>query len=341
MLGTGLLLVGFVACTGDDPGVLGPPTVNLGIAVSALREGDISIAISTFDQGVAADSTSYDAAVGASFGALITGDLDRAEMLLAAAQPSADKRIPEILLRRAIVASRKGDMSAARRFAESSGLEPGMVLAAEAALAEGDAEGARALFSPIAEGSGVYADLAGSYLALLEDEDPIVSVLAESYAQWALGQRDLAVGGVEGLLLALPEDRPDRDSELMLWAARAASEGAPEVAINLLEVVRSTPAGQGWRIAATRAIAMCAKGDVASCIRTLDSLEESAPADGLLYARVTAALQLTPEHKSDALTLIGDKVSHAAARAALQFGEADLAKRLSPDGVFKRYLESR
>ncbi len=341
MLGSGLLLMGLIACGGDEPPEVQPDKVDLRQAVSALRAGEMAAALSTFDAGVAADPTSYDAAVGASFGALISGDLDRADALLAGVKVSAGQKSAEILLRRAVVASRKGDMAATRTFAESSGLEAGMVLAAEAALADGDPDGAIQLLTPIAEGSGVHADLAGAYMALLKDEDPIVAVLAEGYALWGLGQRSAAVSAVEGLILALPEDRTGRDAELMLWAARAASEGEPEVAIQLLESVRTAPAGQGWRIEATRAIALCAKGETATCIEKLKALEDNAPADGLLYARITAALQLGPEQKTEAVALIGERVSHASARAALRFGELEMAKRLSPDGMFKRYLESR
>ena len=84
MLGSGLLLMGVMACGGGDVADVQAPKVDLRQAVSALRAGEIGTALSTFEEGVAADPTSYDAAVGASFGALIAGDLDRAESLLAA-----------------------------------------------------------------------------------------------------------------------------------------------------------------------------------------------------------------------------------------------------------------
>jgi hypothetical protein len=271
----------------------------------------------------------------------LQGDLVRAEALLAKAQPHADDRIPDILLRRAMVALRNGDMNAARVHAEASGLEAGRVMAAEAAMVEGDSAGAIVLLNGISQESGPHGDLARSYLALLQSEDPIESGLAECYALWAVGQRTSAVQAAEGLLLALSEEAEARDATLMLWAARAASEGVGDTAIGLLDSVKSAPAGQGWRIPATRAVAHCAMGDVAQCKEGLAELEGSAPADGLLYARVTAALQLGPEHKGEAVALIGEKVSHATARAALRLGELDLAKRLAPEGLLQRTLFSR
>jgi hypothetical protein len=240
-----------------------------------------------------------------------------------------------------MLALRNGDMRAARAYAEASGLEAGQVLAAEAAMVEGDSVVATALLMGLSQESGAHGDLARSYLALLQSDDPIESGLAECYALWAVGQRIAAVQAAEGLLLALSEESKDRDAVLLLWAARAASEGEGDTAIGLLDSVKSAPAGQGWRILATRAVAHCAQGNLAECNEGLASLEGSAPADGLLYARVTAALQLGPEHKGEALALIGEKVSHATARAALRLGELDLAKRLAPEGLLQRTLFSR
>ncbi len=342
MVGTGLLLAGVLACGGgkESPDAAGPQ-VDLLSAVRALREGDLDAAMAGFNAGAVADPTSYDAAVGASYGALLKGDLVRADALLAKAQPHAGARTPDILLRRAMLALRGGNMRVARAHAEASGLEAGQVLAAEAAMVEGDSGGAITLLTGLSQESGPHGDLARSYLALLQSEDPIESGLAECYALWAVGQRTSAVQAAEGLLLALPEEGADRDAVLMLWAARAASEGVGEAALGLLDSVKSAPAGQGWRILATRAVARCANGDVAGCKDGLAELEGNAPADGLLYARVTAALQLGPEHKGEAVSLIGEKVSHATARAALRLGELDLAKRLAPEGLLQRTLFSR
>ncbi len=342
MVGTGLLLAGVLACGGgEEPSGAAGPQVDLLSAVRALREGDLDAAMAGFNAGAAANPGSYDAAVGASYGAMLQGDLVRAEALLANAQPHAGPRAPDILLRRAMVAVRGGDMEAARAHAEASGLEAGRVLAAEAAMVEGDLGGAISLLSGLSQESGPHGDLARSYLALLQSDDPIESGLAECYALWAVGQRTSAVQAAEGLLLALPEEDAERDATLMLWAARAASEGAGDAAIGLLDSVKSAPAGQGWRIPATRAVAHCAQGDVAGCREGLAGLDGNAPADGLLYARVTAALQLGPEHKGEAVALLGERVSHATARAALRLGELDLAKRLAPEGLLQRTLFSR
>ncbi len=310
-------------------------------ADALLVSGDLEGAIAAYEAALQANPTNVDAAIGVSYGAYLSNDLERADQILAGVEASAGDRLGEIKLRRALVALAAGDDSLLEH-AEASGTPAGTVLVAELALADGEQEEAIDLLIPLRELEGNIGTTARGYLSLLEDSDPSVAGLAENYALWALNERSVAVRSVEEVVKAMPEDSDRRSTELLLWAGRAVSEGETQVASNLIEAISFPPPGQAWRVMATRAIITCAEvdsmGDVnpADCIAGFDELEGKAPADGLLHARATAAM-LTTDAELVA-SLLPDHPNGASAMAAYNSGNLDLARQLAPSGLLAEHI---
>lgn len=309
-------------------------------ADALLATGDVTGALAGYEAALAADPADVDAAVGVAFGAYLADDLERADEVLAAAEPNAGERVGEIKLRRALVALASGDDSVGEH-AEASGLPAGKVLLAELALADGEQDEAVGLLTGVRETPGPVGDAADGYLTLLEDPDPSVAGLAENYALWALGERSVAVRSVEEVVKAMPEDSDRKATELLLWAGRAVSEGETQVASNLLEAISFPPPGQAWRVMATRAIITCADvangdGDPEACVAGFDELEGKAPADGLLHARATAAMLAGDGNLSG--RLLPDHPNAASAMAAYNSGDADLARQLAPSGLLSEHI---
>lgn len=335
------MLLGLLSMTGcfvlDMIG--GDDGAALQAADAKLSSGDVAGAVQDYEMLLAGDPGSVDAAVGVAYGAYVSGDLDRADSVLAAAESGAGERLGEIKLRRAMVALASGDTDALREHAAASNTPAGKVLVAEVALADGERDEALALLQDAAGAGGEVGAAAQGYLDLLEDEDPSVQGLAENYALWALGARSVAVKSVEEVVKSVPEDRERKSEELLLWAGRAAGEGETLVASSLLEAISFPPPGQAWRVPATRAIIDCADGEHDTCLTSFDELEGKAPADGLLHARATAAMlvddsdvvsQLLPEHPNAASAL-----------AAAMAGNDSMARSLAPSGLLAEHLNAR
>ncbi len=315
-----------------------PAVAAMTAADDQLKNGDIAGAADAYEAARAAHPGNLEAAIGAAFGAYGRGDLAQADQILAGAEAIAGERVGEVKLRRALVALRDGDTDLLREHAEASNTAAGLVLAAEVALADGEREEAGALLERASQVTGPIGTVAQGYVDLLQHDDPAVAGLAENYALWALGQRDVAVSSVEEVVKGLPEDYEGKSSELLVWAGRAASYGETQVASDLLEAIDFPPQGQAWRVLATRAIIHCAEGQVDNCQTMLDSLEGKAPADGLRHARATAVIALGGEDKDAAMAVLGSEASDAAARAALTLGEPSLAGSLATDAVMKNYI---
>lgn len=327
-----------VACSliGGEPE--DPAVAAIAAADAALKSGNIAGAADAYAAALVAHPGNLEAAIGAAFGAYTRGDLAAADQILAAAEAIAGERVGELKLRRALVAMRDGDTDVMREHAEASNTAAGLVLAAEVALADGEREEARALLDRAAQVSGTIGDVAKRYVGLLKHPDPAVAGLAENYALWALGQREVAVASVEEVVKGLPEDYEGKAEELLVWAGRSASFGETQVASNLLEAIDFPPQGQAWRMVATRAIIHCSEGEAEDCAAMLDSLDGKAPADGLQHARATAAIALGGEDRDAAVAVLGSSASDAAARAALVLGDPGLAGSLATDAVMKTYI---
>ncbi len=309
-------------------------------AEALLKAGDLPGAAAAYEAALAEHPTSVDVASGAAYLSLLTGDAAKADATLAAAEAEAKEALPQLKMRRALVAVRSGDLEKAKEHGTASGLPAGKLLAAEVNLADGERDAAKATLTEIQSTPGEVGALAGNYLALLADENPMVAGLCEAQALWILGERKVAVQSAEELVLNLPDDRKDRDELLMIWAGRAASVGEAAIARSLLDATIFPPEGQAWRKVATAAIASCAEGDGATCTSLFASLEGAAPEDGLADARATAAFLIADKDKEVASQLAGPYVSNAAARALFEAGGAAAAQEAAPGGILANWLKA-
>ncbi len=310
-------------------------------AMDRLRQGDVPGGLEALAAAQTAFPTSVDAAVGAAYGAYLKRDWDAADRLLAGVEATAAERKGEMTLRRALVALARGDLDQTRALGQASGHPAGALLAAEVALADGERDEARTLLTTAGASTDARVGAtARGYLDLLGDADPRVQGLSEAQALWALGNRQVAVRSVEELVKSLPEEYTSRSELLLLWAGRAAAAGTPQVASNLVESVEFPPAGQQWRVVATRAIIACAEGDGARCGSLLDGLADAAPPDGLADARATAAILLAAKDPEAAKTIAGDAPSAAVARALLAAGDAPSAADLLEGGPLDAFLSA-
>lgn len=307
-------------------------------AESRLKSGDLPGAADDYDAAAAAHPGQVDVATGAAFMALQRGNAEAADRFLADAEAEAGERLPEVKLRRALVALEVGELEQVKAHGLASGLPLGQLLAAEVALADGEREEAQGLLQPASGAGGEVGRTADAYLALLGAEDPLVAGMSEAQALWALGLRKVAVKSVEEVALNLPDTFAGRDEQLLLWAGRAATSGETQVARSLLDALIFPPEGQQWRKLATQGLVACAEGDGDTCVRTLASLEGTAPADGLADARATGAMLIGPTDPDAARKLAGPYVSNAAARALLEAGDVSAARESSPGGVLDSYL---
>lgn len=307
-------------------------------ADALLVAGDIPGGIAAYQAAAKDFPDSVDAAVGAAYGAYLVGDFAGADKLLAGVEGKVPERKGEVVLRRALVALAMGELDSVRSLGEASGLPAGKMLAAEVALADGERDKATELLNAARTDPGEVGVTAGQYLALLQDPDPRVQGLSEAQALWALGQRKVAVRSVEEIVKSIPEEREDKADILLLWAGRAASAGEPQIASNLVESIGLAPAGQQWRVIATRGIIACAEGDGPRCRSVMDGLEAAAPPEGLRDARATAAILLAEKDPGAAVEVLGSSQSAAAARAFLAAGDTASARRAVTAGPLSKYL---
>ena len=307
-------------------------------AKSALNKGEMDAASSKFEEALKAAPTSVDAAVGAAYMRSLKGDLDGADAALAGAEAAAGEKAGEIKLRRALIAMQKGDLDKVKELGNGSGLPAGKLLAAEAELADGNREQAKAILEGISADAGSVGATAKQYLALMADPNPLVAGLSETQALWALGQQKVAVRSVEELVKAYAESHEDGPEQILLWAGRAAALGEAEVAWRLLDAISVPPENQAWRVMATKGIAWCADGNAGECIKTFEQVKVMAPADGYVDARVTAANVIAGRDPATARQLLEGLQGDGAARVFLLLGDKQAAASVAADPFLKKQL---
>lgn len=319
-------------------GLLNDPSKAVAEGEAQLKAGDLAAATATWDGAAQKAPTNADAASAAAYGKVLAGDFAGADALLAAAEATAGDKAGDLKLRRALVAAEAGDLDKVKEYGAASGAPAGKLLAAEAELADGNRDAAKALLEDAKGGGGPVGDTATKYLELMSDGNPLVAGLSEAQALWALGQRRIAVRSVEELVKAYAESRDDGPDQLLLWAGRAATVGETDIAYSLLDAITVPPAGQNWRVMATRAIATCAEGKGAECVKMLDALQPAAPADGFVDARATAALALAEKDADGARALLDGYSGDAVARAFAAIGDKGAAAAAATDPVLKKQL---
>jgi len=318
---------------GGDPGLEA-----VEVARTQMKSGDIPAAAAAMEAAAQENPESLDAATGAAMAALLRGDADAADAHMARVQDAAGERKPEVLVRRAMIAQQAKDFDKMRQYGEASGLAPGLLLAGEAALVDGEREDAQALFERVLGGNA--EQTAQGYLRLLSNDDPIVAGLSEAQALWALGLRKVAVKSVDELLVLYPDSQGDRNEQLLVWSSRSAVVRQTATSRKLLSAMGVVNPDEKWRKGATLAIAACADGNGAECIRLFDGIEADAPADGLADAKVTAATLIGSGDPKTAKELVGEYMSEGAGRALWKAGAKNMAKSSTPSGPLLSFMES-
>ncbi len=339
-LGVLPLLTSFLLLAGCSliQGLMGDSKKTVSEADALLKAGDLSGATAMYDAALAKSPTDVDLAVGASYGHLLMGDTAKADSILAAAEADAKDKLGDVKLRRALVAMQMGDLDKVKEYASASGLPVGKLLAAEVNLADGDRDAAKVLLDAVATTPGEVGTTASAYLQLMGDPNALVGGLSEAQALWAVGKRKVAVRSVEDLVKAYAETREDGADQLLLWAGRAATVGETDISVNLLDAITVPPAGQAWRVQATRAMNACASGDGATCTSMFEAIKAIAPADGYVDARATAAVLLAPKDGAAAKALLDGYSGDAVARALAETGDSAGAANVAADPVFKKQL---
>jgi hypothetical protein len=336
----GAILLLSVGCGGDkeaNPGV----TLAGQDAAALLASGDVSGALSAWKQNYAEAPTLTKNAVGAAYASFLEGQFAEADAILAKAEPTAGDQLGGIRVRRTLIALEMGDNAKVLEFGKSSGTAEGQVLAAEAALCDSDWDSAKALLSPIRTAPAPVGTSASIYMERLEQADPVWGSLAEAEACWALGQRSWAVESISEVFEGLPTTWDNRAEEALVWAGRALREGQVDVAEGLLKNTKGIPAFQKWRLSATKAHVLCAKGDAKGCVRKLQALDPGSPALGRSHARAMGAFLLGSEHTDQAVGLLGEDQTLAAAYAAHAIGDSSEALRHAPSSFFKTVLKGQ
>ncbi len=307
-------------------------------AEAKLRSGDLTGAAAVYETAGKKAPTNVDLASGAAYVKLLSGDFAAADALLRATEATAGPRLGEVKLRRALVAMESGDLDKVKEFASASGLPAGQLLGAEVELADGNREEAKALFDAAKADPGAIGTTATAYLDLMQDANPLVAGLSEAQALWALGKRRIAVRSVEDLVKAYAETHEDGGDQLLLWAGRAAAVGETGITYSLLDSMTVPPAGQGWRVQATRAIATCVDGEAVKCQEMFAMLQPGAPADGFADAKTTAALAIAEKDAVTARALLEGVNGDAAARAWAAIGDKAMAASVASDSMFRSQL---
>ena len=340
----GAALLGTIAMSGCDAvsdlmgGADSKAVYDAGAA--SLRQGDLPAAADQWEQAQVANPEDVDVATGAAYTLLLKGDTSAADAALAAAEAKAGERLPEIQMRRALVALEAGNLDAVGKHARASGLPAGKLLAAEVAMADGEPDEAVELLSSVSGAGGELGALARRYLELLESDDSMVSGLCEAEALWALGVRKVAVQSADELVRGLSEDVEEKPELLLTWAGRAVSVKEADVAQGLLDPLTFPPDGMKWRMDAVQAMVYCVQGELEACQTSFDKVDKIGPGAGVADARATAAYLIADEHPEVAKALVGSIQTNAAARALLETGDAGAAKAASPGGVIDNYLEA-
>ena len=188
------------------------------------------------------------------------GLFHEADEELLRAQGAVPEAAAELSLRRALLASRQGDVEGVGVHGQASNTPVGDLFAAEVLLVDLQTEEAKRLLHRTADhGVGEVQKTAEHYLQWLDGDDPKLAALAEVTALWALGDWATACEEAEEVVKGL-HDEHLRRSESLLWASRAVAARQPDVAQGLLDDMDTPPEGQVWRFQAVQAMVWLADG---------------------------------------------------------------------------------
>ncbi len=340
----GILLLGALPLAGCDAitdligGEDGSAAYSAGEA--SLRAGDLPAAADQWEQAQVDHPGDVQVATGAAYSLLLKGDTDAADAALAAVEGTAGDALPNIKMRRALIALEAGHLDMVGEYAKASGLPVGLLLAAEVAMADGETDDALELLRGAEAAGGDVGRLAARYLELLESDDPMTAGLCEAEALWALGVRKVAVQSADELVRGLPDDLDEKPELLLTWAGRAITVKESEIAAGLLAPLTFPPEGMKWRMDAVQAMILCVDGEVDRCQKVFNKVDKNGPVAGVADARATAAYLIADDHPEVAKALVAGIESNAAARALLETGDAAAAKDASPGGVIDNYLDA-
>ncbi len=323
---------------GEQEGATGGPSGQVAKAEALLQAGDLSGAAVVYAAALAAAPTNVDVVSGAAYMKLLEGNFKAADALLQGVEAAAADRLPEIKMRRALVALKSGDLDSVKVHGSAAATAEGRLLAAEVSLADGDRAAAKVELNALAAEVGPVGETAAAYLALINDKSSLVAGLAEVQALWALGQREIAARAVEDLAKAYASEHEDGPDQLLLWAGRSVAVRESAIATNLLDAIPVAPQGQVWRMQATLAMVDCAEGEAAKCLAGFDRILTISPVDGYADARATAALLIAGSDPAAARKLLEGQAGDSVARALASLGEMEAAGTVAADPVFKAQL---
>lgn len=318
------------------------PEIDESIAKTKLTSGDLPEATQEYQKLLAIDPTNEDAATGAAYMAMLSGDYKAADGYLKAVIDASETPLPDLLMRRALIAQRAQDLTSAKSFALESGIDAGKVLAAEISLVDGGVDAAIDLFKQIQDPN--YKEMVAQYLFLIESDDVWLQSLAEAQAQWAIGEKEFAVEDAPASIQRIShESYPQIEDLRLIWASRSLSLKKVEQAKMLLELpFEHLDDSQRWRVGATRAIIICIEQSPENCKLSFTALEESAPPEGYADAKITAAHLVLDDNPTLAVELATGFDSASAAMVLDRAGaekEAIQAAQNSP--VFSDYLKEK
>lgn len=323
---------------GQEEGSEGGPSGQVAKAEALLKAGDLTGAAAVYSAAIVQSPTDVDVVSGAAYMKMLEGNLDAADLLLQGVEAAAAVRLPEIKMRRALLAMKSGDLDAVKAHGSAAATPEGRLLAAEVSLADGDRAAAKAELTALATEAGTVGETASAYVALINDKNSLVAGLAEVQALWALGQRPIAARAVEDLAKAYASEHDDGPDQLLLWAGRAVTVGEWAIAANLLDAITVAPRGQVWRMQATVAMVQCAEGKGPECLAGFDRILTISPADGYADARATAALLIAARDLETARKLVEGQQGDSVARALALMGEMAAAGTVAAEPVFKAQL---
>ena len=304
-------------------------------ADESLKDNDLPSAMSKYETALSEHPKDVDAATGGAYVAMLKGDLEKADQLLAAVQAEAGDKKGDVLLRRAIIAIRAQKFEEAKKYALDSGKDMGKLFAAEIALVDDENDEAKELLESI-EDSQVKV-LANKYLQFMNKDDMSYHLISASQAMWALGDYKVAVRSIaKPLETAAFEGKAE---EQLLWAGRAVVLGEITIAKKLLPKASSIEDDkQKWRVSATNAMILCAENKVKKCLKVFANLEGKAPKQGLIDAKITAANLIVDAQPAVAKELVKGYESNAAAHVLFRAGDTDGAKKAAKSGIYSTYL---
>lgn len=337
----GLVLASLcAACGGGEEPATAPAAPQVD-AHALLSSGDADGAFAAWEASHAANPQDVPAAVGASYAALVRGDYAEADRILASVESVSGSEIGPIRARRALIALEAGKRDQVLEYGKSSGTVEGQILAAEAALCRSDWEDAQVLLEPIAGVGGPVGESASIYLDRLSQEDMTWSMLAEAEACWGMGLYGSAVEAAAEVFPDLPDSWERLGEEALVWSTRALRERDVESAEALLKPAGKVGPMNTWRLAATKALVDCAKGNAERCVSGLNRLDADAPPRGVSDSKAFGAYLLGADHRESALAMLGEDQTSAAAYAAYTVGDAATAARLAPDPFLQSVLGGR